>query len=88
MGHTKLSVYLSFLLRHQSETLNLHMDKQGYVKVGELIKAINKRSQYSISKEVLDTIVKTNDKGRYAYSAILDSGSSSISSTSSAKISF
>ncbi|MGM9638262.1 MAG: RNA 2'-phosphotransferase [Butyricicoccaceae bacterium] len=69
MGHTKLSVYLSFLLRHHPETLELHMDKHGYVDVDALITAINKRSRYSITKQVLDVIVKTDPKGRYAYSS-------------------
>lgn len=69
MGHIKLSVYLSFLLRHQPESLGLNMDKHGYVEVGELISAINNRSRYSITKEILDEIVSTDSKGRYAYSA-------------------
>ncbi len=68
MGHTKLSVYLSFLLRHQPEALSLNMDKHGYVAVDELIAAVNKKSRYSITKEVLDNIVATDGKGRYAFS--------------------
>ncbi len=69
MGHAKLSVYLSFLLRHQPEDLALNMDKHGYVAVDELIAAINKKSCYSITREVLDNIVATDNKGRYAFSA-------------------
>lgn len=69
MAHSKLSVYLSFLLRHQPESLELTMGKHGYVEVDALIEAINKHSRYNITKEILDEIVDTDSKGRYAYSA-------------------
>ena len=36
-----LSKYLSYLLRHHPETLKLKMDKQGWVKMDELIEKIN-----------------------------------------------
>ena len=63
MAHSKLSVFLSFLLRHQPESLELTMDKHGYVEVDALIEAINKHSRYNITKEILDEIVDTDSKG-------------------------
>lgn len=65
----KLSIYLSFLLRHSPESLHLSMNEQGFVDVDELIDAINKDGQYSISKEMLDRIVEEDSKGRYRYSS-------------------
>ena len=53
----KLSIYLSFLLRHSPDSLHLSMDKQGFVNVEELINAINKDGHYAITKELLDRIV-------------------------------
>ena len=65
---TKLSVYLSFLLRHRPDTLELAMDQHGYVSVEELIAKINRQGRYKISRERLDAIVSADSKGRYAYS--------------------
>lgn len=56
----KIGRRISYLLRHNSETLT--MDKYGWVSVDELLYYLN------ISKEVLDYIVETNDKKRFSYS--------------------
>lgn len=55
----KASKYISKLLRHDNE--DLEMDKNGWVKVSDLIKKLN------ITKTQLDEIVETNDKKRFAY---------------------
>ncbi len=68
MGHTKLSVFLCLLLRHQPELLGLEMDKHGWVTVEALISAVNRSGRYRITKELLDDIVATDEKGRYRYS--------------------
>lgn len=65
----KLSIYLSFLLRHSPDSLHLSMDKKGFVNVEELINAINKDGKYAITKELLDHIVAEDNKGRYRYNA-------------------
>lgn len=54
------SRYLSLLLRHKPEMENLHMSKDGYVEVRELL------SQFSISE--LKEIVSKDKKGRYEFS--------------------
>ncbi|MBE6754158.1 MAG: RNA 2'-phosphotransferase [Ruminococcaceae bacterium] len=68
MNYTKLSIYLSCLLRHQPELLGLDMDVHGYVPVEQLINAINKAGKHTITREILDQIVETDDKKRYKYS--------------------
>ncbi len=68
MGHSKLSVFLSYVLRHNPEAIGIKsMDKHGFVRVDELIDAINKKSKYSITREVLNVIVKEDGKQRYAF---------------------
>ena len=53
---------LSFLLRHDSEAFsNGLIDKHGWRKVSELIK------DHKYTKDLLDDIVKTNNKQRYEY---------------------
>lgn len=68
MASQKLSVYLSFLLRHSPESLNLSMDTHGWVAVEELTMKINGSGKYTVTKDLLDEIVRTDNKGRFRYS--------------------
>ncbi len=63
----KLSIYLSYLLRHHPEDLNLHMDKYGYVSVEELIVNMNNKGTYHLDLELLKKIVETDKKQRYKF---------------------
>lgn len=63
-----LSRYLSKLLRHNPELLDLDYDLHGYVEVNQLIERINERSKYTINKEILDELVEEDNKGRFKYS--------------------
>ena len=65
---TKLSVYLSWLLRHQPEAIGLAMDAHGWVSVAELLEKINGAGRYRITKTILDEIVRTDNKGRFRFS--------------------
>jgi len=55
----KIGRKMSYLLRHNPEDLS--MDKNGWVKVSELLNKLN------ITASTLDSIVDTNDKKRYIY---------------------
>lgn len=68
MSMTKLSVYISYLLRHQPEAIGLGMDNHGWVSVAELIGKINGAGRYHITESVLAEIVRTDNKGRFRYS--------------------
>lgn len=68
MTLTRLSVYISYLLRHQPEAIDLAMDSHGWVSVAELIEKINTAGKYHITESVLDEIVRTDNKGRFRYS--------------------
>ena len=68
MSMTKLSVYISRLLRHQPESVGLAMDVHGWVSVAELIEKINAAGRYRITEKILAEIVRTDNKGRFRYS--------------------
>lgn len=55
----RIGPYISKLLRHDPE--NLNMDENGWVNVSELLNKVN------ITKSELDEIVNTNDKKRFSY---------------------
>jgi putative RNA 2'-phosphotransferase len=61
----QMSKFLSFVLRHQPETIHLNMDKNGWVDIDELINNANKYKNWRLDKEILAEIVKTNDKQRF-----------------------
>lgn len=43
---TKISKFLSLVLRHQPETINIELDKNGWVAVDELILKSNKKGLF------------------------------------------
>lgn len=62
----KLSKYLSLILRHNPEAIKIKLDEHGWANVDELLIGIN-RSGYYVNQEIIDVIVKTNNKKRYQY---------------------
>ncbi|MDR0569528.1 MAG: RNA 2'-phosphotransferase [Spirochaetaceae bacterium] len=68
MEHTKISKFLSFILRHSPETIHLDMDKNGWVSVDELIANANTYRNMGLNMEVIKTVVATNDKQRFILS--------------------
>lgn len=54
--------YMSLLLRHEPTKENLAVDKEGYVYVNQLIKALK------ITRSELEHIVESNNKSRFAFS--------------------
>lgn len=62
----KMGKYISLILRHKPEIINLKIDEHGWANVDDLLKGINNSGRY-ISKEMLNMIVETNNKKRYQY---------------------
>jgi putative RNA 2'-phosphotransferase len=62
----KISKYLSKHLRHEPERLGLTLEPGGWVRVDDLLAAC-KRNNFSISREVLEEVVRSNDKQRFAF---------------------
>lgn len=62
-----LSIYLSYVLRHHPEDIQLEMDVHGWAIVEQLIEGINKKGKYKIDFAILKEIVDSDKKGRYRF---------------------
>ena len=62
------SKFLSYVLRHHPQAINIRLDTQGWVNVDTLLKAIQ-QSGRQVNLELLQEVVFTNDKQRFAFSA-------------------
>lgn len=62
----RISKFLSLILRHQPETIQLTLDENGWADVDELItKSAKGRMHFSF--EELEEVVETNNKKRFAF---------------------
>ncbi|MBL4772974.1 MAG: RNA 2'-phosphotransferase [Alcanivoracaceae bacterium] len=64
----KISKFLSYVLRHKPEAIGIQLSAEGWIGVEELITAASKDGN-NLSRTLLDEVVFTNDKQRFAYSA-------------------
>lgn len=62
----KTSKFLSYVLRHHPELINLNLDENGWANVDELITKSTNDSQ-GFTFEELEEIVQTNEKKRFAF---------------------
>ena len=62
----ELSRFLSYVLRHKPEALDLDMSTDGWVAVEELIDKMNKDGK-DITFQILKMIVQQDDKKRYSF---------------------
>jgi putative RNA 2'-phosphotransferase len=62
----RISKFLSLVLRHQPETIGIRLDENGWVDLQLLIFKMNQHG-VNISMEILDHVVATNNKKRFAY---------------------
>src|ERR1700751_2971828 len=67
----KTSKFLSLVLRHQPELIGLELDQNGWASVDALIKKANDHG-LPLDSEVLNYIVDTNGKKRFAFNDNLD----------------
>ena len=68
MDLTKLSRYISLILRHKPEVIGISLDEHGWANVDELITGIAKNNP-GFNMETLEEIVKTDNKQRYSFNA-------------------
>ncbi|MES2775250.1 MAG: RNA 2'-phosphotransferase [Bacteroidota bacterium] len=61
-----ISKFLSYILRHAPETVGLQLDENGWADVHELITLCNS-SQRKLDIEILQFVVESNDKKRFAF---------------------
>lgn len=63
---TKISKFLSLILRHKPETIDIKLDENGWVDVKELLEK-SARKGNAFTREELETVVETNDKKRFTF---------------------
>lgn len=62
----RLSIFISLILRHKPDVIGITLDEHGWANVKELIDGIN-GSGRTINMEMLEEIVRTDNKGRYSF---------------------
>lgn len=67
MSENKLSIYLSYLLRHRPDEIGLGMDEHGWVDAQELVDKVSAGGEYALSMDALKEIVADDKKGRYRF---------------------
>ena len=58
----KISKFLSFILRHNPESINLKLDSNGWANIDELIL---KSKEIKLTRTLIDEVVNQNDKQRF-----------------------
>lgn len=67
MNEVSKSKFLSLVLRHKPEEIGLVLDQNGWASIDELIALANARGT-NLSRPQIESIVKNNDKQRFALS--------------------
>ena len=65
MSLKETSKFISLILRHKPEEINIMLDEHGWANVEELIAGINKKQPFTMAD--LEEIVATDEKGRYSF---------------------
>lgn len=63
----KTSKFISLILRHRPEAIGISLDTHGWADVEALISGINRSGGHTIDMEVLEEIVRTDEKQRYSF---------------------
>jgi len=64
--HKRLSKFLSLILRHKPETINIKLDENGWADITSLID-LSVPNGYNYTLEILEDIVANNDKKRFTF---------------------
>lgn len=65
--HKRISKFLSYVLRHQPDSIGIELDRGGWADVSELLAEAG-RSGFKITRGELNKVVKENDKQRFSFS--------------------
>lgn len=61
------SKFISLILRHKPETIGISLDEHGWADVQELIAGINASGSDHLDMDLLEEIVRTDEKQRYSF---------------------
>ena len=67
MNMKSTSKFISLILRHKPETIGISLDEHGWADVQELIEGINALGGHHLDRDLLEEIVRTDEKGRYSF---------------------
>ena len=65
-SHTRISKFLSLVLRHKPEKIGLTLDGEGWAEVNPLIEKLNNHG-LMVTRKILEEVVATNSKKRFAF---------------------
>lgn len=71
MNLQSISRYISLILRHKPEVINITLNEHGWANVEELIQGIAKNNP-GFNKEILEEIVRTDNKQRYSFNDFIN----------------
>lgn len=63
---TRISKYISLILRHKPEVIGIKLDIHGWADVNALLVGISRK--YPINRDILEKIVRSDEKQRYTFS--------------------
>ncbi len=63
----KLSIFISLILRHKPEVIGITLNEHGWADVAALLEGINQSGKHTINMEILEEIVRTDNKQRYSF---------------------
>ena len=63
----KTSRFISLILRHRPEAVGISLDAHGWADVQALISGINRSGGHTVDMEILEEIVRTDEKQRYSF---------------------
>ncbi len=61
------SKFISLILRHQPEAIGIALDEHGWADVQDLIDGIKRSEGHILDMELLEEIVRTDEKQRYSF---------------------
>jgi putative RNA 2'-phosphotransferase len=65
---TRISKFLSLVLRHAPETIHVNVDKNGWLDIQQLIDNSNKYKNLGLTIDIIKKVVENNDKQRFIIS--------------------
>lgn len=67
-SHNEVSKFLSYVLRHRPEAVGLTLDREGWADIDALI-AGAERERVPLDRQIIQSVVASSDKKRFALSA-------------------
>ena len=64
---TKISKYLSFILRHNPDAIGMRLDPEGWLNIDQLIANANAAGK-SMNRDQIHEVVASNDEKRFSLS--------------------